>query len=163
MRFTSSYRYVLIILLLFSCIIQQIIAAPCTKAIASVIDTLPPKDTSSKIFQSVEQEAYFPGATDGWRKFLEQNLNANVPVDRGAPAGKYVVWVQFAVDAKGNLSDLEALTHLGYGMEEEVLRILRKSPPWVPAVQDQHNVRAYRKQPIIFMVTEEKKKRKKRS
>jgi hypothetical protein len=129
-------------------------------------DTIPVSDSmvdGGGIFQKVEIEAYFPGGEPGWRSYLVQNLNPNVPVDKGAPVGTYTIWIQFVVDVDGRLSDFKALTKFGYGMEAEVLRILRKSPPWVPAVQDGHNVRAYRKQPVTFQIEFEGKKKKKRS
>jgi len=47
------------------------------------------------------------------------------------------------------------LTNWGYGMENEVVRIIKNSPAWVPAVQDGKQVQAYRKQPITFVVIDE--------
>ncbi len=122
-------------------------------------DTIPGEDTNSlKIFEKVDIEAAFEGGEQGWRTFLEQNLNANTPVDKGAPAGSYTVWVQFIVDKEGKISDIKALTRNGYGMENEVMRIIRKSPLWSPAEQNGRKVKAYRKQPVTFVVQEEKKK-----
>jgi periplasmic protein TonB len=37
-------------------------------------------------------------------------------------------------------------------MEEEVIRLLKNSPRWKPAIQFGRNVKAYRKQPTTFMV-----------
>lgn len=108
-----------------------------------------------KIFETVEKEAAYPGGETAWKKFLERNLNPNVPVDNGAPTGVYTVFVQFVVNKNGGVSDVKALTKIGYGMETEVLRILRKSGLWEPAVQDGRTVNAYRKQPVTFMLTED--------
>jgi hypothetical protein len=126
---------------------------------STLIDT---RDTGSqlKIFEKVDVEADFPGGVNGWRQYLEQNLNADVPVVKGAPAGKYMVVVQFIVAKDGTVSDIKALTRYGYGMEQEVVRIIKKSPKWSPAQQNGRTVNAYRKQPITFVVQEEKKKRK---
>ena len=41
------------------------------------------------------------GGEMAWRKFLEKKLNPNVPVDNGAPAGIYKVYVQFVVNKEG--------------------------------------------------------------
>jgi protein TonB len=73
--------------------------------------------------------------------------------------------IQFVVDKDGNLSNMKALTHHGYGMEQEVLRVLLKSPKWLPAIQDGRQVKAYRKQPVTFQITEEgpRKKSKKKN
>jgi protein TonB len=117
-------------------------------------------DTSAlKIFEKVDIEASFPGGEVAWRKFLEQNLRADVPLKRGAPAGSYTVWIQFVVDKNGNVSDLKPLTNLGYGMEAEIVRVLKKSPKWIPANQNGSTVRAYRKQPVTFVIEEVGRKR----
>ena len=114
-------------------------------------------DTSSdgdglRVFERVEIEASYPGGESAWRKFLEKNLNPNVPVNNGAPDGRYTVWIQFVVDKEGNVSDITALTKMGYGMEEEVIRLLKNSGKWNPAYQKGKTVKAYRKQPISFIV-----------
>lgn len=106
-----------------------------------------------KIYESVDIEASFSGGDDAWRKFLEKNIKANVPSDNGAPDGTYTVVVQFVVDKEGRVSDIRPLTHYGYGMEAEVIRILQKSPRWNPASQNGRMVKAFRKQPVTFMVT----------
>ena len=56
-----------------------------------------------KVFTKVEKEAKFPGGLDGWKNYLERNLNANVAADDGAPTGNYTVKVQFIVDKKVKL------------------------------------------------------------
>ena len=109
-------------------------------------------DDGKLVFEKVEMEASFSGGEMAWRKFLEKNLNANTPVDRGAPMGVYTIIVQFVVDKNGNVSDVKALTNFGYGMEEEVVRVIKKGPIWTPAIQDGRNVKAYRNQPVTFAV-----------
>ncbi|MEP7374068.1 MAG: energy transducer TonB [Chitinophagaceae bacterium] len=127
----------------------------------NIRDTVPANDTSAagKIYESVEEEAYFAGGESAWRRYLEQNLNPSVPVDNGAKAGLYTVYIQFVVDIDGKISDIKPLTKHGFGMEAEVMRILRISPSWVPAVQHGRKVRAYRKQPVSFQIVDERKKR----
>jgi protein TonB len=114
-----------------------------------------------KIFNKVEIEARFPGGDAEWRKFLERNINAGVATKNKAPEGTYTVIVQFVVDREGQVSDVRALTNHGYGMEEEVIRLLRRAPRWEPAVQDGRKVKAYRKQPVTFQVIDDRKKKKK--
>jgi gliding motility-associated GldM-like protein/TonB-like protein len=112
-------------------------------------------DVDPKAFLKVDKEAAFPGGDPAWKKFLEKNLNANTPVDHGAPTGLYTVMVQFVVNKEGGISDIKPLTSIGYGMEQEVVRILKQSGSWEPAMLDGKPVNAYRKQPVTFMVTEE--------
>lgn len=107
------------------------------------------------VFERAEIEAYFPGGIAAWQQFLKNNLNPMVPIDNGAPAGRYVVYVQFIVDKNGKISDVVALTNHGYGMEQEVIRIIKKSGDWSPAIQNQRPVKAYRKQPVTFEVIDD--------
>ena len=109
-------------------------------------------DAEGKIFEKVDIEASFPGGEGAWRYFLERNLDGSVPVDKGAPAGLYTVWVQFIVDKEGNVTNIKALTNWGYGMEPEVIRIIKKAGKWIPASQNGKAVIAYRKQPVTFIV-----------
>ena len=113
------------------------------------------KEDENKIFEKVEIEASFQGGESAWKKFLERNLNPNAPVDNGAPEGTYTVYVQFVVSKDGSISDVKALTNHGYGMEAEAIRVIKKGPKWIPAVQNGRQVNAYRKQPITFQVTSE--------
>jgi len=105
-----------------------------------------------KIVEFVQIEASFPGGDNAWKRFLEKKLNPNTPVDNGAPEGQYQVWVQFIVDKTGAISDVKALSNHGYGMEEEAVNVIRKGPNWIPAIQNGKNVKAYRKQSILFIV-----------
>ena len=47
------------------------------------------------------------------------------------------------------------MTNFGYGMEQEVIRIMKKSPMWTPASQNDKTVKAYRKQPVTFVLEDE--------
>lgn len=104
------------------------------------------------------REATFPGDAPAWRRFLELNLNAAAPVDNGAPAGAYTVLVQFIVDKDGSISDVKALTNHGYGMEKELVRLITQGPSWAPASMFGVPVKAYRKQPVTFVVQEDTRK-----
>jgi protein TonB len=126
------------------------IAAPVVDEGKAVVEA--PKEDENKVFTKVEIEAAFAG---DWGSFLKRNLNADVAVQAGAPPGQYTVIVQFIVDKAGNVSDVKALTNHGYGMEDEAVRVIKKAPKWNPAVQNGRQVKAYRKQPITFVISEE--------
>ena len=113
------------------------------------------KEDENQVFTKVEVEASFPGGEGAWRKYLERTLNSSTPVDNGAPEGSYTVWVQFIVDKEGNISDVKALSNHGFGMEDEATKVIKRGPKWVPALQNGRNVKAYRKQPITFVVSAE--------
>lgn len=106
----------------------------------------------NKIFEKVEIEATFPGGDQNWRRYLEKTLNPDVPINNFSPPGKYTVLVQFIVGKEGDISDVKAITNHGFGMEQEVIRVITKGPKWTPAIQDGRKVMAYRKQPVTFLV-----------
>lgn len=132
----------------------QIVQAPVEDKGTQVVEA-PKTDDENKVFTKVENEAEFPGGQGAWGNYLRKNLNANTPVDNGAPEGTYTVIVRFIVSKDGSISDVQPETKFGYGMEDEAAKIIKKGPKWKPALQNGRNVNAYRRQPITFVVTSE--------
>jgi protein TonB len=132
----------------------QIVQAPVEDKGTSVVEA-PKADDENKVFTKVENEAEFPGGQGAWGNYLRKNLNANAPVDNGAPEGTYTVIIRFIVSKDGSISDVTPETKFGYGMEDEAAKIIKKGPRWKPALQNGRNVNAYRRQPITFVVTTE--------
>lgn len=108
-----------------------------------------------EIFTKVEIDASYPGGPGAWRNYLERNLRPDVATENGAAPGTYTVLVQFVVDKEGNVSDIRPLSSVGFGMEAEAVRVLKKSGKWKPAFQNGREVKAYRKQPITFQILEQ--------
>jgi hypothetical protein len=157
MHFKFIFIYSFLIIVSFTAFAQADHRTDTTK-VPAYIDS-----SEYKIFEKVDIEAAFPGGVEAWRTYLERKVNGGVASDNGAPDGAYTVIVQFVVDKEGNISNVKALTKHGYGMEKEVVRIITKGPKWVPAMQDGQTVRAYRKQPVIFVVTTEGRSKKKKN
>jgi N-acetylmuramoyl-L-alanine amidase len=109
----------------------------------------------NKVFVKVEKEPSFPGGAEAWKIFLRKNLNSAAPVDSGAKAGIYKTKVQFIVDKDGNTGSFRALTKNGFGMEEEVIRVISTGPKWIPALQNGKVVNAYMVQSVTFQFTED--------
>ncbi len=109
----------------------------------------------NKVFTVVQIPAEFPGGIAAWNKYLERNLNSSVPVDNGAPSGRYTVVLSFIVDKNGNISDITAENDPKYGTKEEAIRVLKKGPSWKPAVQNGRNVIYRHRQSITFQVSDE--------
>lgn len=132
----------------------DVVAPPVEKGTGVVEAPKVETEDYDKEFKTVQIEAKFPGGTGEWRKFLERNLNNNTPVDNGAPPGNYTVVVSFLVDKDGNISEVKADNDPGYGTAEEAVRVIRRGPKWVPAVQNGRNVIYRQKQQITFRVDE---------
>jgi periplasmic protein TonB len=132
-----------------------------TNSFAQEVKNIPPPpplektETKEEVvnkFQRVEVEATFPGGIDAWRKFLQKNLKANTPAKNGAKVGRYTVVVRFVVGKDGKLSDFVIEENAGYGTGEEVVRMLKKSPKWIPGMQNGRTVSSLKRQPVTFLV-----------
>lgn len=88
----------------------------------------------------VDSVAHFPGTKNDWNKFLQKTLNPNVPVDNGAKPKRYDVKISFTVTKEGKLKDFKPETKHKHGMEEEVIRMMKLSPDWIPAKKNGENV-----------------------
>ena len=108
-----------------------------------------------KEFKTVQIQARFPDGLAGWTKFLEKNLNRDLPVNNGAPAGMYTVVVSFVVNKEGAISDVQAENDPGYGTGAEAVRAIKKGPNWIPAEQNGRKVVYRQRQTISFRVSEE--------
>lgn len=114
-----------------------------------------PNKNNDPIFYTAQKPAEFPGGSMGWIKYLERNLNRDLPVENGAPAGKYQVFLNFVVNSNGEVSNVLATNNPGYGTASEAIRIIEKGPKWIPAVQNGKNVNYLVKQTIVFAVSKE--------
>ncbi|CAF1455235.1 unnamed protein product [Adineta steineri] len=99
---------------------------------------------------NVLTEPKFPGGNDAWKKYLEENLKAQTPADKGAPPGMYAVTISFLVDDNGKVSEVKAIKDPGFGTAAEAVRIIANGPNWIPATQNGHKVTYRQKQNITF-------------
>jgi len=132
----------------------QIVQKPVEDKGSNIIST-PAIDYENTVFQKVEIEAAFPGGAAAWRNYLQKKLDANVPIDNNAPEGTYTVIVRFIVSRNGTISDVTAETKMGYGMEQEAIKVIKNGPKWKPGIQNGNEVTSVRRQPITFIVAGE--------
>ena len=83
-----------------------------------------------------EREAQFKGGEDGWKKYLDKNLNAAIPTLLGLPVGNYEVQVQFVVGTDGIPGAIKVISAPAKckACATEVVRIMKESPAWDPAI-----------------------------
>lgn len=133
---------------------EGIVAPPPEKG-TGVVEAPKVEEDYDKVFTVVQIAAEFPGGLPAWTKYLERNLNRDVPNDNGAPPGKYTVVVSFIVSKTGTISDVTAENDPGYGTKAEAIKVIQKGPAWKPAVQNGRNVIYRHKQSITFVVSED--------
>ncbi|MBO9200473.1 MULTISPECIES: energy transducer TonB [Niastella] len=106
----------------------------------------------SIIWSKVEIEAEYPGGAAAWLRFWNRNLHIPQDVIDNESYGSVVV--QFVVDKEGNVSDVEALSG-AEAMCTEVVRVIKKSGRWTPAIQNGRYVKSLKKQPFIICIKAE--------
>ena len=131
------------------------IVAPPVESGTGKVQAPKQEEDYDKVFTVVQIPAEFPGGLPAWTKYLERNLNRDLPVNNGAPPAKYTVVVSFIVDKTGAISEVQAENDPGYGTKEEAVRVIKKGPAWKAAVQNGRNVIYRHKQSITFQVSEE--------
>ena len=119
------------------------------------------EESGDSIYTVVQIAAYFPGGIEGWREYLTKNLNGKlgrkIPIDKGQLSAKQTVILSFIVDKEGNVSNIkcdnsdEVLPQL----VQEAIRIMKKGPKWVPAVQNGIRVINRMRQGITWQVSKE--------
>ena len=133
---------------------EGLVAPPVEKG-TGVVEAPKVEEDYDKVFTVVQIPAEFPGGTSAWTRYLERNLNRDIPSENGAIPGRYTVIVSFTVSKTGAISDVSAENDPGYGTKAEAMRVITKGPSWKPAVQNGRNVIYRHKQSITFVVSEE--------
>jgi protein TonB len=112
----------------------------------------PPKPAEDEIFTAVEQNAEFPGGPRAFGQFLQRNLRYPSAAQRANVGGK--VYVQFVVNTDGTIQDVQVLKSVGFGCDEEAIRVIKSVPRWTPGKQSGRAVRSRFTQPITFVLSE---------
>ncbi len=103
------------------------------------------------IFDIVESNALFNGkpADEAFRNYISQNLKyPQVAIDNGV-FGK--VFVQFVVDQKGNVIDVQVVRGADPSLDNEAIRLIKSSSGmWTPGKQREKPVKVRYTFPITF-------------
>ena len=113
------------------------------------------EENYDKVFTKVQKPAEFKGGQTAWTKYLEENLNRDLPVEKGAPPGKYMDSLTFIVDKTGTISNVKSVNDPGFGTKKESLRVFTMMPKWNPALQNGRPITSLHFKTITFVISEE--------
>ncbi|HEV8286076.1 MAG TPA: TonB family protein [Chitinophagaceae bacterium] len=97
-------------------------------------------------------DAHFPGGKEAFANFLQKYLTTPGDLE---PEEKKTVLVRFMVDSDGSISETKIVQSGGDIYDREVIRVLRKMPKWIPAMQNGINVTTWFTQPVTFIGIEQ--------
>lgn len=116
-------------------------------------DTDPAKPEVDKITPNhfADVMPNYPGGMQALKKFLEKNLKNPQDIEEGQ---NIKVKIRFIVGYDGNLKGFETIQDGGLIFNNEVIRVLKKMPQWIPGKTKGQNVSVYYTIPVNFLASE---------
>ncbi|RWY49188.1 M56 family metallopeptidase [Mucilaginibacter gilvus] len=100
------------------------------------------------IFTEVEQQPGFPGGNVACAKYLQTSIKYPVEARKNKVQGRVIT--SFVVMKDGNIGDVKVLNGIGYGADEEAVRVIKNMPKWYPGMQNGRPVNVKYTLPIAF-------------
>ena len=101
-------------------------------------------------FEVVDQMPQFPGGEREMMRFIRNNLR--YPVSAQANAVQGTVILNFVVNREGKIVNIKVIKSIGFGCDEESVRVLEKMPMWSPGKQKGQTVLVSFTMPIRFVL-----------
>lgn len=111
-------------------------------------DTVPQSKTPKEIFTVAEQSPGFVGGTKELYRWLGSKIKYPKAAQRANVSGS--VFVKFIVEADGSIDDVKIMKGIGFGCDEEAIRVIKTMPKWNPGIQNGRPVAVYYNMPIVF-------------
>ena len=106
------------------------------------------EEIEEEIFTVVETQPQFPGGEDSLYSFIYTNLRyPQEAIDNGIEGNVYIT---FAIEKDGSITNIKILRDIGYGCGAEAVRVLKMMPKWIPGSQRGKPVRVQFNIPIKF-------------
>lgn len=98
------------------------------------------------------RQPQFPGGATAWMNFLNKHLR---PPQDLEPGEKRMCLIRFSVDEEGLITNFQVAQSGGNEFDSEVIRVLKKMPKWLPAIQAGKPIAVSFTQPVTFAAAEE--------
>jgi protein TonB len=108
------------------------------------------KIKNEETFLNVEQAPQYTGGAEAMASFLQKNLKYPMQASRAGIQGR--VFVQFTIGSDGKVENVAALKGIGFGCDEEAVRVVKMMQNWMPGRQAGIPVRVRFTLPISFQL-----------
>ena len=108
------------------------------------------EEIADEIFAIVEQNPKPIGGYEAFYAYIFKNIKYPRVALASSVEGK--VFVQFVVNKNGELTDFEVVKGVGFGCDEEAVRVLQSAPNWIPGKQRGKPVKVRIVIPIKFIL-----------
>lgn len=110
------------------------------------------ENETSDLCYVVEQMPEFPGGYEKLPEYLQNNVVYPQEAKDARIEGR--VFVTFIIEADGSVSNVKVLRGIGYGCDEEAVRVVESMPKWEPGYQKGVAVRVQSNLPIPFQMSD---------
>ena len=100
------------------------------------------------VYQIVEQMPKFPNGQEALMLYIAKQVKYPAEAKKADAQGR--VFIGFIVEPDGSLSDFKVLRGIGYGCDEEALRVVKSMPKWQPGMHRGKAVRVQYLVPVNF-------------
>ena len=104
-------------------------------------------------YMIVEQMPEFPNGEDAMMQYIAEQVKYPAEAKKAGAQGR--VFIGFIVEPDGSLSNFKVLRGIGYGCDEEALRVAQSMPKWNPGMQRGKAVRVSYLISVIFQLEDE--------
>jgi periplasmic protein TonB len=110
-----------------------------------------PSDNDTAVYDKnqLNRLPRFPGGKKAFYEFLNKNINWPDQID-----GQGIVTVGFVVERDGHLTNINVVKGGVPEFNAEALRVIRKSPKWIPGIKNGKTIRVKYSVPINFTLTD---------
>lgn len=105
-----------------------------TNSYAQVVIEITKEKKSKKIEPKIEIKSFVTGDSS-FVKSLEKQIIKSINISQDLKKGKYIIGVKFITSKDGTVSDVACDSDPGFGLCQQVMNIVKKSPRWIPAKQ----------------------------
>jgi TonB family protein len=108
----------------------------------------PKQAQDEKVFGPYERQPQFPGSHKALYEFIESNLRMPKKAKEAGISGR--VFLSFTIEDTGEITNIAVLKGLGFGCDEEAMRVVGLMPKWKPGKLYDKPVRVKFNLPISF-------------
>ena len=94
--------------------------------------------SENTVFTVVEQPPKFPGGMQAFEDYMATNVRYPAAADAAKVTGK--VFVSLTIRDDGQITDVQVLKGIGFGCDQEAIRVISTMPNWKPGNQSGRSV-----------------------
>ncbi len=130
----------------------------CHEEKSNLVGSIPltDKDSSQRdIFTKVEEQPTYKGGLSAFYTYVISDMR--YPLEARQSGVEGIVHIQFDIERNGSISNVNAISGIGLGCDQEAVRVVKKAPSFIAGSQRGRTVKTTMLMPITFTLNPEKR------